>query len=46
VEVTDAWFEVVEGGADEIHVRVARVRDRAVPCPECRRPCGVHDTRE
>ena len=45
-EVTEAWFEEVEGGADELHVRVARVRGKAVPCPECGRRCGVHDTRE
>ena len=45
-EVTDVWFEEVDGGADELHVRVARVRGHAVPCPECGRPCGVHDTRE
>lgn len=45
-EVTETWFEEVEGGADELHVRVARRRGRAVPCPECGRPCGVHDTRE
>lgn len=45
-EVTEAWFEEVEGGADELHVRVARVRGKAVPCPECGRRCGVHDARE
>lgn len=45
-EVTEAWFEEVEGGADELHVRVARARGKAVPCPECGRRCGVHDTRE
>ena len=45
-EVTGAWFEEVAGGADELHVRVARVRGKAVPCPVCGRRCGVHDTRE
>lgn len=45
-EVTGAWFEEVAGGADELHVRVARVRGKAVPCPECGGRCGVHDTRE
>ena len=45
-EVTGTWFEEVEGGADELHVRVARVRGKAVPCPVCGRRCGVHDTRE
>lgn len=45
-EVTETWFEEVEGGADELHVRVARARGKAVPCPECGVPCGVHDTRE
>jgi transposase len=45
-EVTGTWFEEVEGGSDELHVRVARRRGRAVPCPECGRRCGVHDTRE
>lgn len=45
-EVTETWFEKVEGGADELHVRVSRVRGKAVPCPECGRRCGVHDTRE
>jgi transposase len=45
-EVTGTWFEEVEGGADELHLRVARRRGRAVPCPECGRRCGVHDTRE
>ena len=45
-EVTGAWFEEVAGGADELHVRVARVRGKAVPCPACGRRCGVHDTRE
>lgn len=29
-EVTDAWFDVVEGGADELHAGVARVRGKAV----------------
>ena len=36
----------MEGGADELHVRVARRRGHAVPCPVCGRRCGVHDTRE
>ena len=45
-EVTETWFDEVEGGADELHVRVARRRGRAVPCPECGRACGVYDTRE
>ena len=45
-EVTGTWFEEVEGGADELHVRVARRRGHAVPCPVCGRRCGVHDTRE
>ena len=45
-EVSGTWFEEVEGGPDELHVRVARRRGHAVPCPECGVPCGVHDTRE
>ena len=45
-EVAETWFEEVEGDADELHVRVARRRGHAVPCPECGRACGVYDTRE
>ena len=45
-EVLGTWFEEVEGGPDELHVRVARRRGHAVPCPECGVPCGVHDARE
>ncbi len=45
-EVTETWFEEVEGGADELHIRVARVRGKSVPCPECGRDCGVYDTRD
>ena len=45
-EVSGTWFEEVEGGPDELHVRVARRRGHAVPCPECGVPCGVHDARE
>jgi transposase len=45
-EVSDVWFEERGGGADELHVRVAHVRGRAVECPECGRRCGVCDTRE
>ena len=45
-EVSETWFEEVEGGPDELHVRVARRRGHAVPCPECGVPCGVHDARE
>lgn len=45
-EVSETWFEEVEGGPDELHVRVARRRGHAVPCPECGVPCGAHDARE
>jgi transposase len=45
-EVSDVWFEERGGGADELHVRVAHVRGRAVGCPECGRRCGACDTRE
>ena len=45
-EVSGTWFEEVEGGPDELHVRVARRRGHAIPCPECGVPCGVHDARE
>ena len=45
-EVSGTWFEEVEGGPDELHVRVARRRGHAIPCPVCGVPCGVHDTRE
>ena len=44
-EVSDLWFEPHDG-ADELHVRVARKRGAAVPCPVCGEPCGVHDSRE
>ena len=45
-EVSETWSGEVEGGPDELHVRVARRRGHAVPCPECGVPCGVHDARE
>ena len=45
-EVSETWFEEVEGGPDELHVRVARRRGHAVPCPECGVPCGARDARE
>ena len=45
-EVSGTWFEEVEGGPDELHVRVARRRRHAIPCPECGVPCGVRDARE
>ena len=45
-EVAGAWFEGVEGGPDGLHVRVARVKGGAVPCPECGAHCGVYDARE
>ena len=45
-EVSGTWFEEVEGGPDELHVRVARRRGHAVPCPECGVPCGARDARE
>lgn len=45
-EVSGTWFEEVEGGPDELHVRVARRRGHAIPCPECGVPCGARDTRE
>ena len=34
------------GGPDELHVRVARRRGHAIPCPECGVPCGARDARE
>ena len=45
-EVSGTWSGEVEGGPDELHVRVARRRGHAIPCPECGVPCGVHDARE
>ena len=45
-EVSETWSGEVEGGPDELHVRVARRRGHAVPCPECGVPCGAHDARE
>ncbi len=45
-EVSETWSGEVEGGPDELHVRVARRRGHAVPCPECGVPCGVRDARE
>ena len=45
-EVSETWFEEVEGGPDELHVRVAERRGHAVPCPECGVPCGARDARE
>ena len=45
-EVSGTWSGEVEGGPDELHVRVARRRGHAIPCPVCGVPCGVHDTRE
>jgi transposase len=45
-EVSDVWFEERDGAPDELHVRVAHVRGRAVECPECGRRCGTYDTRE
>lgn len=43
-EVSDVWFEERDGAPDELHVRVAHVRGRAVECPECGRRCGTYDT--
>ena len=45
-EVSETWSGEVEGGPDELHVRVARRRGHAVPCPECGVPCGARDARE
>ena len=45
-EVSGVWFEEVEGGQDELHVRVARAKGKAVPCPVCGERRGVYDTRE
>lgn len=45
-EVSDAWLEERDGAPDELHVRVAHVRGRAVECPVCGRGCGTYDTRE
>lgn len=42
--VSEAWFE--EGEPSTLHVRVERAPGTAVLCPECGRPCGVHDSRE
>lgn len=44
-EVSDAWLEERDGAPDELHVRVAHVRGRAVECPVCG-GCGTYDTRE
>lgn len=41
-EVSDAWLEERDGAPDELHVRVAHVRGRAVECPVCG---GVRDLR-
>ena len=45
-EVSETWFEEVEGGPDEPRAGVARRRGHAVPCPVCGVPCGARDTRE
>ena len=45
-EVSDVWFEERGGAPDELHVRVAHVRGRAVECPECGRRCGTYDARD
>ena len=45
-EVSETWSGEVEGGPDELHVRVARRRGHAVPCPGCGVPCGARDARE
>ena len=45
-EVSRTWSEEVEGGRGEFHVRVARRRGHAIPCPERGVPCGVRDARE
>ena len=45
-EVSDVWFEAKEGAPDELHVRVAHVRGRAVECPGCGARRGVYDARE
>ena len=45
-EVSGTWSGEVEGGPDELHVRVARRRGHAIPCPECGVPCGARDARE
>ena len=44
-EVSGTWSGEVEGGPDELHVRVARRRGHAIPCPECGVPCGARDAR-
>ena len=45
-EVASSEFPEVEGGRDELHVRIEHVRGRAVGCPGCGRRCGACDTRE
>ena len=45
-EVASSEFLEVEGGRDELHVRIEHVRGRAVGCPGCGRRCGACDTRE
>ena len=45
-EVASSEFLEVEGGRDELHVRIEHVRGRAVECPGCGRRCGACDTRE
>ena len=45
-EVSETWSGEVGGGPGELHVRVARRRSHAVPCPGCGVPCGARDARE
>ena len=45
-EVSETWFEEVEGGPDEPRAGVAGRRGHAVPCPGCGVPCGARDARE
>lgn len=45
-EVSDVWYEERVSAPDELHVRVAHVRGRAVERPECRRRRGTYDARE
>ena len=45
-EVASSEFLEVEGGRDELHVRIEHVGGRAVECPGCGRRRGACDTRE
>lgn len=42
--VSEVWFTDVEGGQDELHIRVERAKGHTVRCPECGHECGVYDT--